>query len=159
MSGYITDQYVLARFFSRVNYGAAGECWNWMHDLNSTGYGKFSLNNKTMMAHRVAFQIFGEAIPKGKVVCHSCDNRRCVNPAHLWLGTQSDNLKDAVKKGRMFRPDARASLNGNTKLNWDDVREIRRQVLSGIRKADVARYFGVSNSTISNISNNQTWKV
>lgn len=156
--GHITDPYVLARFFSRVDYGPSDECWEWTHDQNSNGYGRFSLKDRSLSAHRVAFEIFGAKIPDGKVVCHTCDNRLCVNPAHLWLGTQSENLADAVRKGRMFRPDTRAERNGNTKLTWDDVHKIRKQVSSGIRQNDIARAFGVSPSTIANIKNHETWR-
>ena len=156
--GHITDPYVLARFFSRVDYGPSSECWEWTHDQNSTGYGKFSLKDRTVLAHRVSFEIFGAKVPQGKVVCHSCDNRLCVNPAHLWLGTQSDNLLDAVAKGRMYRPNTDADNNGNTKLTWDDVRGIRAQVGAGIRQKDIANAYGVSPSTIYNIIHHQTWK-
>lgn len=156
--GYITDPYVLARFFSRVNYGPSNECWEWTHDQNSNGYGRFSLKDRSLSAHRVAFEIFGAKIPADKVVCHTCDNRLCVNPAHLWLGTQSENLVDAARKGRMFQPDTRADKNGNTKLTWDDVLNIRKQVSNGVRQNDVARAFGVSPSTVANIKNHQTWR-
>jgi len=157
MVGPITDPYILARFFSRVDYGTASECWEWTHLQNSTGYGRFSLSDKTHLAHRVSYQIFVASIPEGKVVCHQCDNRLCVNPAHLWLGTQSDNISDAVKKGRIHRPDTRGAQNGNTPLTEPDVVAIKRALGAGSRQKDLAQSFCVDVSTISNIKLGKTW--
>jgi hypothetical protein len=87
------------RFFSKVKIGAPNECWPWLASLTRKGYGKFGINVKTYEAHRVAWMIFNGAI-NGMCVCHRCDNPLCVNPNHLFLGTNKDNVLDMVAKGR-----------------------------------------------------------
>ena len=154
----INDPFVVARFVSDSGYSGNDDCWNWSGMKNTNGYGRFSLNDKHQLAHRVSFQIFVGEIPSGMNVCHSCDNRLCVNPYHLWVGSQSENLKDAFHKGRHSVPDTSGGKNGNTKLEASDVAEIRRLCAQGARKNLVASVFGVSSSTVGNIVSRKTWK-
>src|SRR5690606_31986863 len=109
------------------------------------------------LAHRFAFTLFIGEIPDGMVVCHSCDNRLCVNPRHLWLGTQSENLKDAVAKGRMHPPETRGERNGNRKLDWEKVRAIRHMHSLGSKRYLIASAFNVSPSTVGEIIANEIW--
>jgi hypothetical protein len=97
----------IARFWSKVQRLGADECWPWIGTVNPNGYGSFGVGKRpngrqfVSSAHRAAYCIFSKKWPpKGMVVMHTCDDRACVNPAHLKLGTQKDNLRDAVKKGR-----------------------------------------------------------
>jgi len=133
-------------------------CWEWQGQTNNNGYGRFIEKNKHRLAHRVAHELFIGPIPNGKNVCHACDNRRCVNPHHLWAGTQSENLNDAVAKGRLDTPNTTGELNGNRKLSATDVRIIREMKAAGQLQYKIAEKFGVSPSTIGEIVAGKIWK-
>lgn len=133
-------------------------CWIWTGAENSNGYGRFVLGNQLKLAHRVSYELFIGPIPDGMNVCHACDNRKCVNPHHLWLGSQSENLKDAVSKGRLTPPNTSGERNGNRKLCADDVRSIRAMFQGGQRRFQIANRFGVSPSTVGEILAGKIWK-
>lgn len=110
----------IAKFRARHTAHPSG-CWNWIAGRNERGYGRFRVGDRTLAAHRVAFAISRGADPGELFVCHSCDNPSCVNPDHLWLGTNADNLRDCVNKGRWpsaLGPDARCRKCGH--LRTDD---------------------------------------
>jgi hypothetical protein len=89
------------RFLSHVNKSA--ECWFWMGGRTPLGYGIIGVQYAPRYAHRIAYELFVEPIPKGLCVCHTCDNPSCVNPEHLFLGTRKENMQDSSLKGRRFR--------------------------------------------------------
>lgn len=86
------------RFMGRVN--KTNNCWNWTGGTDSSGYGSFGYKGKTIASHRISYELFIGQIPDGLHILHKCDNRKCVNPEHLWVGTNNDNVQDRVKKGR-----------------------------------------------------------
>lgn len=88
------------RFYKRVNMDNLDGCWEWEGARTPAGYGRITVNNRYMYAHRLSYILHNDEIPKGLYVCHSCDNPPCVNPKHLWLGTARDNKWDSVNKGR-----------------------------------------------------------
>lgn len=143
------------RFESKFKEGKCSECWDWTAGKHRQGYGQFKLDGRQQLAHRFSYQLYIGGITDGLCVCHKCDNPACVNPSHLFLGTQNDNMHDCANKGRSF--DSSGEKNGMSKLTEEDVRTIRTMYASGARQADIAREFGVSRSTIYLIVHNRHW--
>ncbi len=128
---------------------AVGDCWEWTGYRNLGGYGKFAHGTDTL-AHRVSFATFREPIPAGRHVLHRCDNRACVRPDHLFLGTNADNMADKATKGRQ----AKGAIVG-AKLTADIVRQIRARSES-VRA--MAKRFGVNRSTIQDVLRGTFWR-
>lgn len=147
------DDYATA-FWSCVDM--SGECWLWMRGRNQYGYGVTRARSGTRgVASRVAWELTHGAPPAGACVLHSCDNPPCCNPAHLFLGTQADNMRDKAAKGRAHR--LRGAKNGNSILTADDVRAIRLRCSSGETQVDVAHSIGVSRRAVWGIVHGKTW--
>jgi hypothetical protein len=91
-----------ARLLDRVTFGAT-DCWHWMGVRNTFGYGRMTYEGRSQVAHRLSYRAFVGEIPEGLSVLHRCDNRACINPEHLWLGTYSDNMRDCIAKGRRVK--------------------------------------------------------
>lgn len=149
------------RFWSKVRIGDG--CWEWTGSLKSSGYGQFWLRGRMLAAHRVAFEIAGGAIGLAQDVCHRCDNRRCVRPSHLFVGTRSENMLDASRKGRCWQQTSpekqpRGERHGRARLSESDVRAIREGVAHGAAKGEVADRFGVTVSTVKSIASRRTWR-
>jgi hypothetical protein len=128
-------------------------CWLWTGARNRQGYGHVGDHYHTRFAHRVAYELARGPIPDGLMICHRCDNPRCVNPAHLYAGTAVDNARDAVDRGRMRS--ARGEEHYSARLSEQQVTEILRSVESG---KDLAARLGVAKSTISMIRTGRNWK-
>lgn len=143
------------KYFS-IPYTRINECWECKGGKTKDGYGKFWLG-KTMKSHKVSYLIYRGEIAHGRCVLHKCDNRKCVNPKHLWLGTQKENIQDMIKKGRAIK--ATGERNGGAKLRWQEVTEIRDLYKTGrFSYNDFARKYHVSESTIKRLMTNKTWK-
>lgn len=135
------------RFWFYVEKAGPDECWEWTGAIADNGYGNLALPGRRVSAHRFSCELHtGSPIPSGMQVCHRCDNRRCVNPAHLFLGTHTDNMQDMVRKGRHGR--AAAVLTPGM------VREIRTSPEMGVT---LAKRFGVSKSAVSMIRSGKRW--
>lgn len=147
---------VKERFEAKFEEDESG-CWNWTASKRA-GYGAFGIDGRTQRAHRVAYQLYVEEIPAGLCCLHRCDNRGCVNPDHLFLGTYTDNNRDCENKGRRPRIDTSGEKHGKAKLTEDDVRTIRTMYANGARQVDLARKFGVSQSAIYHIVHRCNWK-
>ena len=139
---------VADRFWPRVRKSAG--CWEWTGGRYPRGYGFFSVNGRGHAAHRVAWELARGPIPDGVLVCHACDNPACVRPDHLFLGTQSDNMRDMAAKGR--HPYPRGEHHNQARLSNADVAEIRRlYAAGGVSQAALAERFGVCQSHVSRI--------
>ncbi len=144
------------RFWSKVDRRSDEECWPWMASVRrkDEGYGAFSIGGRHHPAHRVALELSGVIVPAGMVVCHRCDNPRCCNPSHLFVGTPQDNDADRVAKGRQ----ARGSTNGNAKYTDRFVWGVRMlNTRLGLSIARIARMFGVNASGLYDVIN-RGWK-
>ncbi|MGB9553562.1 MAG: HNH endonuclease signature motif containing protein, partial [bacterium] len=144
---------VKERFWSMVKRDGPDSCWEWQGYHLKDGYGAFHFNGKRVIASRFAWILTYGEIPPGMCVLHKCDNPSCVNPRHLFLGTQKDNMQDAVLKWRKSGPH-----NGRTKLSWPQVDTIRLLFQMGWSTRRVAKLFGVNHKTIWQIRAGKTWK-
>lgn len=145
------------RFWEKVNVAPPTECWNWTGFTN-LGYGWFWIGKgKSMTAHRFIFEKqLGRDLGRHEFVCHHCDNRQCVNPAHLFLGSQGDNMQDMISKGRSPHI---GEMNTNAKLTNEKVRQIRaRRAAGGVTQQALAAEYGVSQAVISAIELRKTWR-
>ncbi len=133
----------------------ASGCWEFTGPRFSNGYGKFWVPGRTRLGpHRISYEIFCGPISEGLLVCHHCDNRICINPTHLFLGTVKDNADDMVAKGRSNR----GEKNYNAKLSEKDVLDIRRALSAGYAMRELALRYGVLTSSIKNIAIGKSWR-
>jgi len=148
----------IERFWSKVNCTEnSNDCWEWQSGKHRQGYGNFSFKGKNIRSHRVSYVLaYGELLPDTKVL-HECDNPACVNPKHLFLGTQQDNIMDMVSKGR--QKGASGETNGSAKLSIADIEYIRKRYAMGnITQKTLADQFGVVHQLISQIIRNEIWR-
>ncbi|HET9839582.1 MAG TPA: HNH endonuclease [Candidatus Angelobacter sp.] len=142
------------RFLARVAPRPDG-CWLWTGLVRPDGYGATRFAGREEAAHRVAWKLFRGKIGNGISVCHTCDVRACVNPAHLFLGTPAENARDMRQKGR----DRRGEKHGSAKLTLAQVRQIKTMLEEDrMYVSEIAREFGVSETTIRAIKTGKTWK-
>ena len=136
-----------ARFWAKVVKGAS--CWDWTGTRQPAGYGIIG----KVGAHRISWELHNGLIPSGLWVLHRCDNPGCVNPAHLFLGTNGDNVRDAIAKGR--KPGVFEDDNAATKLSATQVYQVR-ELAKEHPQAIIASMFGVHQSTVSRIVRGET---
>lgn len=127
-----------------------GDCLHWRGRSFKNGYGRFLMRGRDYLAHRIAFVLSGGDLCEAPVICHRCDNRWCVNPKHLWLGTYRDNAQDMLQKGR-GRP-MRGELNWRCQFTEADVAYIRRARALGHNASELASVFGVSRVQIYRVA-------
>jgi len=166
MNAFTPDR--IARFWSRVR--KTDRCWEWtgLRFADSMRYGRFSFNGGSLRVHRLSWILAHGPIPDGLFVLHRCDNPICVWPDHLFLGTQAENIRDCVSKGRnaigdrngsrLNRGRHRGTLNPSAKLTEPDVTAIRRLVGHGqITRADIGRLYAVTGQTVTSIARRRLW--
>lgn len=146
------------RYWEKVEIRGPDACWPWRACIKSTGYGLFNSGIKTRTAHRISWELRNGEIPEGLCVLHHCDRPDCVNPAHLWLGSQADNLRDMREKGRGQIPVMRGERNGSSKLTPEKIREIHKLYATGeYLQRDLGERFGISRRHIGDIVNQKAW--
>lgn len=155
---FLVTETIRLRFESKSSIQDSG-CIRWTGAINPSGYGKVRINTQKMDAHVAAWRIAngGIAVPVGTLVMHSCDNRWCVNSAHLSLGSSSSNMQDCSAKGRLFT--ARGQHAYNAKLNDDVVRMLRCEYAAGgISGRSLAKKHGLNYSGVRAVLQGRTWK-
>lgn len=139
---------IAERFDALVVRHPGNVCWEWRGRAYRFGYGRLKINGRMLSAHRVSYVLTYGPIPDGLYVLHRCDNPPCTNPAHLWLGTHTDNVRDSVAKDR----------SAGARLTAAQVREIRAAwAVGGTTKAALGRAYGVNYRTVADILSGDTW--
>jgi hypothetical protein len=163
-----SEEEVIQRFYDKIDKVENG-CWMWTGWKFKDGYGGFNVRRRTVRAHRWAYKYFVGPIPEGMCVCHKCDNPACVNPDHLWIGTNIDNMRDEREKGRTPNGDRNGKRTcpekiikgikvGVPKITEMDVKEIRAMCGEGYCYKEIAKKFGISPGSISKIKFRVNWK-
>lgn len=151
---------IKGRFVSYINkekgLGPFGNCWQWTGATDKEGYGRFNFLRRNTLAHRVSYLLHVGKIPKNKLILHECDVRVCVNPSHLYPGTDQDNTNDKVSRGR--QSPRRGETNGHAKLTEKEVRKIREMRKAGYNGHYLAKIYNVTPATIYHCATNRTWK-
>lgn len=161
-------QQIIDRFWSNVAISGRDECWNWTSEYLARGYGRFNMFGISYIATRMAYFLAHLTDPGPMFVCHTCDNRKCVNPRHLWLGTAADNARDMVEKGRSATGDrnaralypektARGSRAGLAKLTEEQVVHIHQDLANGHNCKVIAQKYGITHSVVSKIARRELW--
>ena len=131
------------------------DCQEFDGHRNAKGYGRLYVGGVRVMAHRLAWALANGADPGHQQVMHRCDNPSCVNPEHLTVGSNSDNVRDKVQKGRQHRP--KGVVNPAAKLDAETVMRIRRLRTNGKSLAEVAREVGVAKPTVWKVDTGRSW--
>ena len=146
------------RFWDKVEILSKNECWLWKASRSNKRYGNIKVNGKMIKSHRLSYEFCHGNIPDGLCVLHKCDNGLCVNPDHLFLGTQHDNVNDCIKKGRVANH--KGINNGKSKLIPNDIKDIRLNCIKGHRSfgmSSFARKYNVTPQAVWGIVNNKNW--
>lgn len=143
------------RFWSLVGDEDTNGCWEWSGSISSNNQARFSYKDKTILAPRFSLELHKGKLAEGEVCRHKCDNGWCVNPDHLEKGTQAENIKDMIERGRVkYPPKRKGESHSQAKLTQEQVSQIQSSSLTGV---ELAKQFSVSTATISVIKNKKRW--
>ena len=147
------------RFWKKVPKNHTNNCWKWGGTIMVNGYGTLTIRPNKYYAHRASWMINRGPIPDGLHVLHKCDNPPCVNPEHLFLGTQRDNNNDKIRKGRARGGSMKGESHPLVKMTNGKIKEIRaRYKAGGITQGDLASQYGMSQPGVSAIITGRLWK-
>lgn len=133
-------------------------CWNWTGSHDGNGYGRIKFRQVVLAAHRASYAIRHQTNPRELLVCHHCDNPRCINPDHLFLGTDADNTADKMRKGRHRNgPPLKGENNPRAKLTITQVDAIKALILKGWTNKAIAERYGVTHGAVSLIRRGKSW--
>ena len=133
-------------------------CWEWLGYLDKGGYGAIKVSGVPKQAHRVSWELHRGDIPEGKMVLHKCNNSKCVNPNHLYVGTHRDNMLDAIKAGT-FAGLKKGESHSSSVLTTENVKNIRELYITGIfLQSSLAEMYGISKAQLNNIVHYRQWK-
>jgi len=155
----LNTSYFLAKVAEQV-LASAGGCWVWTGSKVGRGYGRIDFGGQKRLVHRIVYQLCVGKVENRIEVCHNCpcgDNPACCNPSHLFVGTHTDNMRDASRKGRIRSNPLRGESHQNSKLTDERVREIRRRVAAGENGRIIAADYGISRCTVSEVANRKKW--
>lgn len=141
--------------FEKYVFHSPDGCWYWTGAPSNKGYGRLRVDGRSILSHRISYELYKGEIPDGLFVCHTCDNRLCVNPNHLFLGTQQDNMDDKMSKGRM--PDYSGEKHPRAFLTEKDVNTFRSLRMMGISNRLISKCTGVNFETIRQITGYRSW--
>ena len=135
-------------------------CWIWQGAVTSKGYGSIQIGDgKTESVHRLAYELWVGEIPEGLHVLHKCDTPKCINPDHLFAGTNQDNVTDKINKGRAFTGNHKGEKNENSKLTNGKISRIKKMIEKGnFNQTEIGKMFDVSRQTICGINRGKRWK-
>jgi hypothetical protein len=142
-------------FESLIFKNPENDCWEWRGEIKG-GYGTFNIKRKPKLVHRIMYERYKGKIPPKINVCHSCDNPSCVNPDHLWLGSQMENVTDMMQKGRGNK--ARGVEHHNCKITEQEVRDIKKMYNEGIKMTVIHRSLNVPYKTVQHICYGSSWR-
>lgn len=154
----------IEKFWSKVDILRDDECWEWQGSKDQDGYGAYTISKKgfykRFKSHRVSYELTYGKFDETLCVCHKCDNRACVNPYHLWLGTNKENTRDKIKKGRLKWGTSPGSKNGRSTLDEESVKNILFECfILKITPTEIAKKYKVNRDMIYSIKNGKTWKL
>lgn len=166
ITGHHPPKRFVETFWSKIDKSNGEDaCWNWVAYCDPKGYGRMTWSNReggwNFFTHRIAYELIKGAIPAGLNVLHKCDNPKCANPKHLFLGTQKDNIQDMISKGRRRSADtvAKGENNPNHKLTEAIVIAIRERYKGGdVSFGQIARDLKLDRSTVSDAIQHKTWR-